>query len=80
MLVEKKLAEEMEANIVELLNWKRKINPAAQVYGGSCIAPFHHLHFDEIMYDIQASIKYKAMVSYSDADAYGKCLESASKI
>jgi len=78
MLVDQKSTEEMEVEIEKLLEWKRKVYPPAKVYGGNCVAPFHHLHFDEILHDIGAR-KYKAMFSYPDAEAYGECLESAPK-
>ena len=47
MLVEKESAEDMEANI-ERNYWTGK-GRSIQVYGGICITPFLHLHFDEIM-------------------------------
>ena len=68
MLVEKESAEDMEANIEKLLDWKRKINPGiwGKLYHS---VPSFALCWDYDMHDIGASIKYKAMFSYSDAEA-----------
>ena len=72
-------SEEMNDEIERLLEWKRKVRPAAMVYGGNCIAPFHHLHFDEILNDVGATETYDSMFGYPDADKIGQCLESAPK-
>ncbi len=72
-------AQEMNANIEDMLSWKRKERPAAQVYGGLCSAPFHFLHFDELLKDMGAT-KWKRsnplaeQFGYPDAAAYGEFL------
>lgn len=77
MLTETPSIESMNSNIQSMLEWKRKERPAAKVYRGNCIAPFHYLHFDEILRDIGAVNKVTGMFTYPDADQYGRCLESA---
>ncbi|KAL9184658.1 hypothetical protein ACHAXT_012628 [Thalassiosira profunda] len=76
-LANPKSPEEMEVDMERILKWKREVFPAAQVYNGNCIAPFHHLHFVEILEDIGATVKYSAMFTYPRADRYGECLRSA---
>ena len=76
-LMNQKSSEEMGEEIDRLLTWKREVYPASSIYKGNCIAPFHHLHFDEILYDIGATIKSTAMFSYPTAKVYGKCIGSA---
>ena len=71
--------EKMEDEIEHLLDWKRKERPAAMVYGGNCVAPFHNLHFDEIFDDMGSTLKYGSMFSYPDADKFGECLDSLLK-
>jgi len=74
-------SEEMEEEIEHLLDWKRKERPAAMVYEEKCVAPFHHLHFDELFNDIQygATLPHGSTFSYPDADKFGECLNSLSK-
>ena len=72
---------EMNANIAEMLNWKRNERPSAQVYGGLCSAPFHFKHFDELLADMGATTRKKGnplaeTFSYPDASAYGRYLAS----
>ncbi|MCE8517880.1 NAD(P)/FAD-dependent oxidoreductase [Ruegeria pomeroyi] len=74
-------AQEMNANIEMMLNWRRKERPAAQVYGGLCSAPFHFKHFDELLADMGAGVRKRAnplaeQFSYPDARAYGRFLAS----
>lgn len=74
-------AQEMNANIEMMLNWRRKERPAAQVYGGLCSAPFHFKHFDELLSDMGAGVRKRAnplaeQFSYPDARAYGRFLAS----
>ena len=45
-------AKEMQDNIEMMLHFKRVERPAAGVYGGLCVAPYHFKHFDELMADI----------------------------
>ncbi|OWU72177.1 NAD(P)/FAD-dependent oxidoreductase [Phaeobacter sp. 22II1-1F12B] len=73
---------EMDANIDEMLNWRRKERPAAQVYGGLCSAPFHFRHFDELMQDMGAQTwKRSNPISETfappSAAAYGQFLATA---
>jgi len=74
-----KTKDEMRANINRMLDWKRRVRPAASVYGGNCVAPFLHLHFDEILNDVGATLSYDSMFGYPDAEKFGKCLDSAPK-
>lgn len=72
---------EMNANIEDMLNWKRNERPSAQVYGGLCSAPFHFKHFDELLADMGAGTRKKGnplaeTFSYPDASAYGRYLAS----
>lgn len=69
-------SDEMKEEIEHLLDWKRKERPAAMVYGGNCVASFHHLHFDELFNDMGATLSYGSMFSYPDADKFGECLNS----
>ena len=70
-------ASDMEMNIDQMLDWKRNMYPAAKVYGGNCVAPFHHLHFEEILNDIGATKRYNSWFTYPKAERYGDCLQSA---
>ena len=47
-------AREMRDNIEMMLHFKRVERPAAGVYGGLCVAPYHFKHFDELLADIGA--------------------------
>lgn len=72
---------EMEANIGDMLDWKRNERPAAKIYGGLCSAPFHFKHFDELMQDMGArqwkrSNPLVENFSYPDARAYGTFLST----
>jgi cation diffusion facilitator CzcD-associated flavoprotein CzcO len=73
--------EQMHANIEMMLNWKRKERPAAGVYGGLCVAPYHFKHFDEILDDIGARERklnpLAENLSPPNADAYARYLKSA---
>lgn len=74
--------DEMDRSIEQMLHWRRKERPAAQVYGGLCSAPFHFQHFDELMQDMGAtrwkrSNPLKETFSYPDAGAYGQFLATA---
>ena len=75
-------AEQMRQDIDQMLDWKRKDRPAAQVYGGLCSAPFHFRHFDELLRDMGARKSKRAnplaeQFSYPAAAAYGSFLASA---
>jgi len=52
-------APEMRTDIAKLLAWKRSGRPVAAGFGGLCIAPYHHQHFDELMRDMGAQTKPK---------------------
>ena len=64
-----------------MLQFKRFERPAAGVYGGLCVAPYHYKHFDELMADIGATKRrrspLKEMFTPPDADAYAEFLASA---
>ena len=45
----------MRDNIEMMLHFKRVERPAAGVYGGLCVAPYHFKHFDELLADIGAT-------------------------
>jgi len=71
----------MRDNIEMMLHFKRVERPAAGVYGGLCIAPYHYKHFDELLADIGAT-KHRRnplaeMFTPPDADAYAQFLASA---
>jgi cation diffusion facilitator CzcD-associated flavoprotein CzcO len=73
-------AAAMRENIDMMLNWKRNERPAAGVYGGLCVAPYHFRHFDELLADMGAKItKRGALVEKltpPDADAFARYLDS----
>jgi hypothetical protein len=70
----------MNADIDIMLNWKRKERPAAGVYGGLCVAPYHFKHFDELLADMGAKITKRGAlvekVTPPDADAFARYLAS----
>ena len=72
---------EMRDNIEMMLHFKRVERPAAGVYGGFCVAPYHYRHFDELMADIGAKNQKRSGLAGHflppDADAYAKFLTSA---
>jgi dimethylaniline monooxygenase (N-oxide forming) len=74
-------AQEMRDNIEMMLHFKRVERPAAAVYGGLCVAPYHYKHFDELLADIGATKRrrnpLKEMFTPPDADAYAQFLASA---
>ncbi len=80
MLANQPSAEEMSENIEMMLDWKRNKRPAAQVYGGLCSAPFHFLHFDELLEDMGATVKKRNPIAENlsppNAEAYGRFLQS----
>jgi hypothetical protein len=71
----------MRDNIEMMLHFKRVERPAAGVYGGLCIAPYHYKHFDELLADIGATKRRRnplaEMFTPPDADAYAQFLASA---
>ena len=74
-------AAEMHDNIAMMLNFKRVERPAAGVYGGLCVAPYHFKHFDELLADIgtKASRRNPLVEKFTppDADAYARFLATA---
>ncbi|TMJ45858.1 MAG: monooxygenase, partial [Alphaproteobacteria bacterium] len=74
-------AAEMQKNIEMMLRFKRVERPAAGVYGGLCVAPYHFKHFDELLADIGAKKRRRNLLverfSPPDADAYALFLASA---
>ena len=71
----------MRAEIERTLGWKRRDRVAAAAYGGLCVAPFHHAHFDELMADMGARRKpHNALAAYLapiSPKAYGRLLATA---
>jgi dimethylaniline monooxygenase (N-oxide forming) len=74
-------ANEMSENIEMMLHFKRVERPAAGVYGGLCVAPYHFKHFDELLADMGAKIRRRGALAEKftppDADAYARFLASA---
>jgi len=74
-------AQAMRDNIEMMLHFKRVERPAAGVYGGLCVAPYHYRHFDELMADIGARAQKRGgpagRFQPPDADDYAKFLASA---
>jgi cation diffusion facilitator CzcD-associated flavoprotein CzcO len=72
---------EMRDNIELMLHFKRVERPAAGVYGGLCVAPYHYKHFDELLADIGATRRRRNPLAEKftppDADAYAQFLASA---
>jgi dimethylaniline monooxygenase (N-oxide forming) len=73
-------AGDMNASIEMMLHFKRFERPAAAVYGGLCVAPYHFKHFDELLADMGAKINRRNPLAEKftppDADAYGHFLAS----
>lgn len=71
----------MRDNIELMLRFKRVERPAAGVYGGLCVAPYHFKHFDELLADIGATIRRRSSLAEKftppDAGAYARFLASA---
>ncbi|WP_315701064.1 MULTISPECIES: NAD(P)/FAD-dependent oxidoreductase [unclassified Bradyrhizobium] len=72
---------QMRDNIEMMLHFKRVERPAAGVYGGLCVAPYHFKHFDELLADIGAAKRRRSPLAEKfappDADAYAGFLASA---
>jgi cation diffusion facilitator CzcD-associated flavoprotein CzcO len=49
--------EAMRASIALDLGWKRTQRPVAATFSGLCIAPYHFVHFDELLGDMGARKK-----------------------
>lgn len=74
-------AAAMRESIDMMLHFKRVERPAAGVYGGLCVAPYHFRHFDELLADIGATVTKRGALAEKftppDADAYARFLASA---
>jgi len=74
-------AAQMYENMDLMLHFKRVERPAAGVYGGLCVAPYHFKHFDELLADMGATITRRGALAEKfnppDADAYARFLASA---
>jgi dimethylaniline monooxygenase (N-oxide forming) len=74
-------AAEMRDNIEMMLHFKRVERPAAGVYGGLCVAPYHFKHFDELLADIGTTKRRRSALTEKftppDAGAYAQFLASA---
>jgi dimethylaniline monooxygenase (N-oxide forming) len=72
---------EMHKNIEMMLHFKRLKRPAAGVYGGLCVAPYHFKHFGELLADMGAKKRRRGLLierfSPPDADVYAQFLASA---
>ena len=81
MLAKQPTSREMHDNIEMMLKWKRDERPAASVYGGLCVAPYHFRHFDELLEDIGATVRKRNPLAERfappNADAFGRYLQSA---
>ena len=71
-------AREMRENIAMMLHFKRVERPAAGVYGGLCVAPYHYRHFDESSPTSAPppTGPLKETFTPPDADAYARFLAS----
>jgi cation diffusion facilitator CzcD-associated flavoprotein CzcO len=71
---------QMHDNIEMMLHFKRAERPAAGVYGGLCVAPYHFKHFDELLADMGAALHRRNPLvekfTPPDADAYAGFLAS----
>jgi len=80
-LAKQPTADEMHANMDMMLRFKRTERPAAGVYGGLCVAPYHFKHFDELLDEMGATVTRRGALaekfSPPDADAYATFLASA---
>lgn len=74
-------ARQMNENIEAMLHWRRKERPAAGVYGGLCVAPYHFKHFDELMADMGVTKSRRNPLAENltppNADAYASYLRTA---
>ncbi|MCP5081642.1 MAG: hypothetical protein GY948_08095 [Alphaproteobacteria bacterium] len=81
MLAHQPTSAQMTENIEMMLDWKRNKRPAAQVYGDLCSAPFHFLHFDELLADMGAKVRKRNLIAENlappNAEGYGRFLKSA---
>jgi cation diffusion facilitator CzcD-associated flavoprotein CzcO len=80
MLARQPSRNEMMDNIEVMLRWRREERPAAGVYGGLCVAPYHFKHFDELLADMGAKRKRRGPLAETftapNADAFATYLAS----
>lgn len=74
--------DEMTVRINEMQEWRRNSRPAGESFGGTCVAPFHFRHFDELLEDIGATKRQRTnplteLFVRPDTHAYGQFLASA---
>jgi cation diffusion facilitator CzcD-associated flavoprotein CzcO len=73
--------KEMQDSIEMMLHFRRVERPAAGVYGGLCVAPYHFKHFDELLADIGVNGRRPNPLvekfTPPDAAAYGRFLAAA---
>jgi hypothetical protein len=79
-LAKQPTATEMNKNLDMMLHFKRVERPAAGVYGGLCVAPYHFKHFDELLADMGATTRSRNPLAEKflppDAEAFGRYLAS----
>ena len=72
---------DMRAGIAQALDWRRRGRAVAAGYGGLCVAPYHHAHFDELMADMGARTRGDGVLAAHLAPispaAYAGLLETA---
>jgi len=77
-LAKQPTTDEMSRHIDMMLRFKRVERPAAGVYGGLCVAPYHFKHFDELLDDMGAKTRRRHYLAENflppDADSYAKFL------
>ncbi|MGC2778506.1 MAG: hypothetical protein WA418_23030 [Bradyrhizobium sp.] len=75
-LAKRPTADEMSRNIEMMLRFRRVERPAAGVYGGLCVAPYHFKHFGELLDGMGAKTRRRHYLAEKflppDADAYAK--------
>lgn len=80
MLARQPSRNEMTDDIETMLRWKREERPAAGVYGGLCVAPYHFRHFDELLADMGAKKRRRNPLAENfappNADAFAAYLAS----
>ena len=71
----------MDAHFSGILGWKRNFCPVSRVRGLLCLAPFHFLHFIELLTEVCANQRTRSLIAENltppDADAYAVFLKSA---
>ncbi len=71
----------MRAEIAHMLEWRRSGRSVAATYGGLCVAPYHHFHFDQLMTDMGARTKgsnaFRTHLAPINPEAYAGLLATA---